>query len=120
MMPRVEARCIEQRYAVEKFPGFAVLDRGGIQRYAVLPNRLNCATVTRVAFPAHLLRPPAPPGDWLCFGFGLFVSFQKTVKLQPLPFPADVVGNAVIRSGRLAITINLHHGRAALDDDRES
>jgi hypothetical protein len=35
-------------------------------------------------------------------------------------FAADVVGDTVVRTGRLAITINFHDGRAAFDDNRES
>ena len=40
--------------------------------------------------------------------------------VKPVTFAADVVGDAVVRAGRLAITVNFHDGRAAFDENWES
>ena len=40
--------------------------------------------------------------------------------MKPVTFPADVVGDAVVRAGRFAIAINFHGARAAFYDNGKS
>jgi hypothetical protein len=120
MMSCVETRCIDQRGAVKESPSLAVFKRDGIQRHAVLADRILRSAVFEPVTARELHRVDVATGELRCFGFGFTLCSLQLVEMQPVPFAAQMVDDAIICAGRLTIAINLDDGRTAFDMDWES
>src|SRR5262249_54709316 len=91
-----------------------------VQRRSVLFHCFNRAPVNYPIFSRQLHSVNVAARQLRRLRFGFTGCFSKIVEMQPVTFPADVVGNAVIRAGGFSITINFHDRRAAFYNDWES
>jgi hypothetical protein len=120
MMSRVEPHCINQSNAIQNLPRFAIFERSGIERDAVLSYSLNRAAVNQAILAGQLHRVYIAARELRGFRFSLTNCLFKIVMVKPVAFAADVVGDPIVRAGHLAIPVDFYDRGAAFYDNGKS
>src|SRR5262249_44905161 len=120
VMPRIKLRCIDEGNAIEVLSRFAVFQRGGVQRHPCFAKRFKSSAVNESVLTVKQRCVHVSAGQLcrLCFRLGL--CSVEISKVEPVTFAADVIGDAVVYSAWLLVSVNLHRGGTTFYDDRES
>src|SRR5262249_54056845 len=120
VMPRIKLRCIDEGNPIEVLSRLTVFQRGGVQRHPCFAKRFKSSAVNQWVLTVKQRCVDVSAGQLCRLCFCLGPCLVEISKVEPVTFAADVIGDAVVCSAWLLVSVNLHRGGTTFYDDRES